>query len=92
MDNKYALDNSLDEYRERIYKVTFNQYTNVCHNTVSLRIGLSDDCVADYDYIQVADDGSLLIRESQFDLIKDYGQGIKSMEFVGRLFKSHSEN
>lgn len=84
------LDNDLNEYRERIYRVTFNNYTNSSHNTVSLRI-LNDDG-ADYDYIHLADDGSLLIRESQFDLIKDYGQGIKTMEFVGRLFKSHSEN
>lgn len=83
-------NNELNEYRERIYRVTFNSYTNSSHNTVSLRF-LADDGI-DYDYIHLAEDGSLLIRESQFDLIKDYGQGIKTMEFVGHLFQSHREN
>ena len=65
---------------EKIYKVKFMHYTNVMENTVSDHPGSGrPDCM----YLDTSE--PFLVRESELDLYKNFGNGFRSTEFVGML-------
>lgn len=65
---------------EKVYKVKFMQYTNCFMDTVS-------DCNEDIDkrkYLKVGAD-PVIIRESDLPKYMKYGNGFRSIEFIGNL-------
>ena len=66
----------------KIYSITFNQYTNCLNNTVSD----GNKEIGKTEYVHCDSDGSLLIREDEFDFYQKYGQGIKSMNYIGIMY------
>ena len=60
---------------QRLYKVTFNRYTNYNKNAVS----------DGKKYIDT--DEPLIIREDQIDGIRRYGNGIRQLEYIGVLYE-----
>lgn len=59
----------------RLYKITFNSYTNCTNDTVS-----NDDG----EYITIPKVG-LIIREDEIEQYKSYGDGIKELSIVGEM-------
>lgn len=60
---------------EKIYKVTFLEYSNYAHTNIKtdvpgVYIDISNPC---------------LMRESDIEIFKNYGGGFDSVEFVGYL-------
>ena len=66
----------------RLYKVTFNQYTNY-----------SRDAVRNEKTSRYLDTSEpIIIREEQIPYMKDWGEGINTLEYVGVLaFESDDE-
>lgn len=65
---------------EKVYQVEFMQYTNysrdtVCNNT---------DSIKDCKYIDVGKD-PFLVKESDLDKYKEYGNGFRIVKFVGNI-------
>ena len=60
---------------EKIYKVEFMEYTDYNRDKVSN--------INHIDYLRVP--SPFLIRESEIEFHKNFGGGIKSLEFVGYL-------
>lgn len=65
---------------EKVYQVEFMQYTNcsrdtVCNNT---------DLIKDSKYIHVGKE-QLLVRESDLDKYREYGNGFRTVKFVGHI-------
>lgn len=71
---------------EKIYAVRFRQYTNCLQDTVSNT--KSDDHLMedlkDTKYLNVGKD-PFLIRESEFEKYKEFGDGFESLTYVGQL-------
>ena len=61
---------------KKIYRVNFRKYTNHLKNTVW----------DGNDYVN-AKYNDFLISEDDIDKIKDFGDGISTMEFVGYLYE-----
>lgn len=66
----------------RVYKVTFNVADNFFHK-VYLRDSNNDFIV---DSIELESDNSLVITEEQLPIVQKFGNGIKTMTYVGKLF------
>jgi len=62
------------EDREKLYKIKFIQYTNTFKDTVRSE---------ELDKYEDAKD--LIIRESDIDYYRQFGEGISELEFVGYL-------
>ena len=66
----------------RVYKVTFNVADTFFHK-VYLRDSNNDFIV---DTIELESDNSLVITEEQLPIVQKFGNGIKTMTYVGKLF------
>lgn len=65
---------------EKVYEVEFMQYTNSMRDTVSNMA----DKIKDTKYISVGNE-PFLIKESEFDKYKEYGNGFRIVKFVGNI-------
>ena len=65
---------------EKIYKVEFMNYTNVCKDTVSNQAKE----LKDEKFIRVGKE-PFLVRESELDNYRDWGDGFRYIEFVGNI-------
>ena len=65
---------------EKIYAVEFNSYTNALNNVVSN----GDEDIGRRKYIHIPD-GGLLVKESELDEYRKYGNGFASTKFVGTI-------
>lgn len=66
----------------RIYKITFNDVDTSFHKVN--RRGASDDFIV--DTIDLEEDNSLIITEEQISGVQRFGNGIKTMVYIGKLF------
>lgn len=66
----------------RVYKVKFNVADFFFHK-VYLRDSNNDFIV---DTIELESDNSLVITEEQLPIVQKFGNGIKTMTYVGKLF------
>lgn len=66
----------------RVYKVTFN-VTDIFFHKVHIRDSNNDFIV---DTIELESDNSLVITEEQLPIVQKFGNGIKTMTYVGKLF------
>lgn len=66
----------------RVYKVTFNIADIFFHKVY--RRDSNDNFII--DTIELESDNSLVITEEQFPVIQKFGNGIKTMTYVGKLF------
>lgn len=66
----------------RVYKVKFN-VADIFFNKVYLRDSNNDFIV---DTIELESDNSLVITEEQLPIVQKFGNGIKTMTYVGKLF------
>ncbi|MBQ3423376.1 MAG: hypothetical protein IJH34_17355 [Romboutsia sp.] len=70
-----------DSNAKKLYKIYFNTYTNaypgdtVRHN--------DDDMV----FLHCDEDGSLIIKEDEFFYYRHFGDGIKSMNYIGLFYE-----
>lgn len=65
----------------RVYKVTFNDVDIFLHK-VNRRT--SDDLIV--ETIELEADNTLTVTEEQLPIVQRYGDGIKTMTYVGKLF------
>ena len=65
---------------EKIYEVEFMQYTNCMNDTVSD----GETEIGKVKYIDVGRE-PFLIRESDFDKYKKFGNGFRIVRFVGNM-------
>ena len=68
---------------EKVYKVTFMQYTNALKDTVSDWDG-EYDTLGDSNYLEVGKE-PFLLRECELQKYQKYGGGFRSIEFVGNI-------
>ena len=68
---------------KKVYKITFNEYTNALRDTVVYR--KKPDELGDFVSVY---NSSILVIEDQLIEIQKYGNGIKSAEFVGYLYNT----
>lgn len=66
----------------RVYKVTFNVADTFFHKVY--RRDSNDDFIV--DTIELESDNSLVITEEQLPIVQKFGNGIKTMTYVGKLF------
>ena len=66
----------------RAYKVKFN-VADIFFHKVYLRDSNNDFIV---DTIELESDNSLVITEEQLPIVQKFGNGIKTMTYVGKLF------
>ena len=66
----------------RVYKVKFN-VADIFFHKVYLRDSNNDFIV---DTIELESDNSLVITEKQLPIVQKFGNGIKTMTYVGKLF------
>ena len=69
-----------EKVMEKIYEVTFMEYTNCMENTVSNQAKE----IGDMKYITVGEE-PFLVRESELDKYSTYGGGYRSIRFVGNI-------
>ena len=72
--------------REKVYSVEFMGYTNFSKTTVYTspeNLGNGIYSFIDSEYLDVA--GGFLVRESELDRYKVYGDGYRHIEFVGYM-------
>ena len=67
---------------KRVYKVTFNDADIFSHKVY--RRGSDDNFIV--DTIELESDNSLVITEEQLPIVQKFGNGIKTMTYVGKLF------
>lgn len=65
---------------EKIYRVQFMQHTNHMRDTVSSK----NKEIGDMKYIKIGNE-SFLVRESELEKYREYGDGYRSIEFVGNM-------
>lgn len=65
----------------RVYKVTFNDTDIFLHKAYRRA---SDNSIV--ETIELEDDNTLTITEEQIPVIQRFGNGIKTMTYVGKLF------
>lgn len=63
---------------ERIYAVEFMKYTNSSRDTVS------NGKARDVSYIHTGKE-SFLVKESDLETYRNYGDGFRSIQFVGNM-------
>ena len=68
---------------EKIYAVEFISYTNCLKNTVSDWDGKGIPKVGEQEYLTVGH--NFLVRESELEKYRKFGQGYRSITFVGEL-------
>lgn len=66
----------------RVYKVTFNVADIFFHKVY--RRDSNDNFIV--DTIELEADNSLIITEEQLPIVQRFGNGIKTMTYVGKLF------
>ena len=70
---------------EKVYRVTFNSYTNYSNDTVSLSNGFERKKFdIDKEYLHIPKYG-LVIRESELEFYRRYGDGFESIKLVGEM-------
>jgi len=67
----------------KIYKVEFNKYTNGMCDTVSN--GAKE--IKDEKYLDIGRKYEFLVKESDLDYVKQFGDGFKKIELIGELFE-----
>ena len=67
----------LDKKCVKLYKVTFNSYTNALYNTVRHNNNT-------LDFLHIPETG-LIVREDELDTYKEYGNGFASLNIVGEM-------
>lgn len=70
-------------YKEKIYSVEFMTYTNCMQDTVSDWDGKGSPSLKDIKYLDVGH--NFLIKESEIEKYKKFGQGYRNLKFVGEL-------
>lgn len=65
---------------EKVYAVTFMQYTNCLNDTVSTN---NDDWTKS-EYLNIGKE-TFLVKESDLDKYKKFGNGYKTLIFVGNI-------
>ena len=65
---------------EKVYKVQFMQYTNCFMDTVSD----GNEDIGKRKYLQVGND-PVIIKESDLSKYMKFGNGFRSVEFIGNL-------
>jgi len=68
---------------EKIYAVSFLEFSDVLHRTVSDRPP-DAELGARHTYIDLSN-GPLLVRESELDYYRKFGGGYDSIKYVGKL-------
>jgi len=63
---------------KKIYRITFNEYTNALRDTI-----YNED---EDRYLDIPD--LFLIKEGDVQFFQGYGGGIKEMKFVGELYEN----
>ena len=63
----------------KLYRIEFMRYNNYCYDAVST----SEE--KDHDTISLSEPKYLIIKESDIEYYKRFGNGIKSMQFVGYM-------
>jgi hypothetical protein len=76
---KYAMNNN----STRIYEIEFMEYTNTMKDTVMVH---SDKII--YKSLPPNHEGKILIAEEDIPKWQNYGNGIKSMRYVGEFHKT----
>ena len=70
-----------DSNAKKLYKIYFNTYTNA----------YSGDTVRHHDddmvFLHCDEDGSLIIKEDEFFYYRHFGDGIKSMNYIGLFYE-----
>ena len=68
---------------EKVYLVEFMSYTNCLKDTVSDWDGKGDPLLKDIKYLDVGH--NFLVRESELEKYRKFGQGYRSIKYVGEL-------
>lgn len=70
---------------EKVYEVEFMNYTNCLRNTIW-------DEKSD-EYIEIPDHGNtLIVKESELEEYKRFGEGYRSIKFIGYMRNVESED
>ena len=69
---------------EKVYAVEFMAYTNCLKDTISDYDGTSEFEFGKCNYIDVGRN-NFLVRESELEFYRKFGQGFKSITFVGNM-------
>ena len=69
---------------EKIYSVEFMTYTNYSRTHVAKRKPNLKTGVLEHDYLEVGP-APFLLKESDLDKYKEYGDGYRTLTFVGML-------
>ena len=69
---------------EKVYAVEFMEYTNCLNDTVSDWNGESPFEFGNTNYISVGKN-NFLVRESELDFYRKFGQGYRNITFVGNM-------
>jgi hypothetical protein len=64
----------------KLYKVVFRKYINSLRNCVSSETAGNPYC----EYLDTPD-SCLIVEEDDLDALRKYGEGLKTVEFVGML-------
>ena len=68
---------------EKVYAVEFMVYTNCLNDTVSDWDGKGSPSLKDIKYLAVGH--NFLIKESEIEKYRKFGQGYRNLKFVGEL-------
>lgn len=68
--------------KEKVYSVTFMEYTNCMMDTVSDAPDNSWSSIKDCNYLSVGKD-PFLVKESELPKYQKYGKGYRDIKFVG---------
>ena len=71
----------IDSNVKKLYKIYFNTYTNTYPGDT---VRYNDE---DMVFLQCDEDGSLIIKEDEFDYYRQFGNGIKSMNYIGLFYE-----
>lgn len=66
---------------EKVYKVTFIEYTNALKNCVA-----NGKEGKDRKYLSLPHNSSLVVKETELHTLWEYGQGFRTVEYVGDLY------
>ena len=69
---------------EKVYAVEFMQYTNCLNDTVCDWDGSYSTSLKNHHYLDVGKE-VVLIKESDLEKYRKYGQGYRNCEFVGNI-------
>ena len=70
----------------KLYRVTFNEYTNYMHDTVARYTDKEGKELSLLEqYLHIPKTG-LIIREDELNQYKEYGNGFSSIQIVGEMY------